>query len=183
MTAKHLLLVLILLALLTASGVVYAQATQTTFTWLQILLGITDEGTTWTEGGITHVRGQAADTMCQYDYNGDGTVDQVTMVELTTVNSDRNADGVGPFWGTWSEYDYATGAVLVDRGIFRGQYTCTEGLGGPEYTYGWVDILAWRLGPDGDRGQFRGTAICYSEPDVPPFIFLGEARFLVPGGQ
>jgi len=184
-----LVLILSLVAVLATSGAASAAgATTTTHTWMQIPLAPPTGGTTWTEGGITHVRGQALYTWCFYDYDGDGLFDDGwTVVYTTSLNSNRDATGAGVFWGTWSEYDYYTGDVLVDGGTFWGQYTCFEGLDEPEaYDYGWVNLVSWGFGgPNRDWGHTRGTAILYSEPlgSLFPLVFLGEASFLVPGGK
>jgi len=184
MTAKRLLLIAAVLALLVASGFVWAAATVTTYTWLQIPVELIDPGTTWTAGGITHVRGQVIETWCYYDYDGDGEFDDgCTIVELT-MNSNRDANGVGTGWGTWSEYDYPDRTELLGGGTFQGNYTCLEGQDvEEEYAYGCGDVLGWRVGPNGDWGQAKATAIMYSEPEGSPWplVFRGEARFLVPG--
>jgi len=186
LSALILLLILSLVALLAASGAACAAgATQTTYTWTQIPLGPPEGGTTWTEGGITHVRGRTMLTLSLSYFDGDDVPDQVTYVLLTSINSDRDANGAGPFWGTWTSYDYPTGTMLMGSGTYQGKYTCTELLGGPEYAFGWSNPLGWGFGPNGDWGLTRGTAILYSEPYGSPFplLFLGEASFLVPPGK
>lgn len=185
MTAKRLLLIVAVLALLVASGVVWAAATATTYAVVQIPLGYTDPGTTWTEGGITHLRGAVVPTIVLYYYDGDAVPDDMTIVELT-VNNNWDANGVGTGWGTWSEYDYDTGTVLLGGGTWQAKYTCWEGQDvEEEYAYGWVNPVGWRFGPDGEWGHATGTLILYSEPlgSEYPFVFRGEGRFLVPGGQ
>jgi hypothetical protein len=183
MTAKRLLLILALLGLLAASGVVWAAATATTHTVVQELDEFVDPGTTWTEGGITHLRGFVADTVCYWDYDGDGITDEETIVEVT-INSDRDAaTGAGHRWGTWSEYDAVHDTVLLGGGTFQGKDTCWEGQGGPEYVYGSANVLGWRLGPDGDWGQIKLRLIGYSLPDPPYLQNRGEGRFLVPGDE
>jgi len=183
-----LLLILSLIAVLAASGAASAAgATRTTYTWWQIPLAIVDPGTTWTAGGIVELRGQVVDTLCFWDYDGDGGTDQMTIVELTSFNYSRNAvSGAGVCWGTWSEYDYDSGTVLVDGATYEGKYTCWEGLDEPEpYVNGWVSVLAWRLGPDGRWGQIKGRLTLYSLPwgSDYPFLWLGEASFLAPPGM
>lgn len=184
MTAKRLLLIAAVLALLVASGVVWAAATATTYAVVQIPVAIIDPGTTWTEGGVTHLRGQVLETWCYYDYNGDGVDDQWTIAVLT-VNNDVDANGAGTGHGTWSEYDIETGDPL-GGGTWQAKYTCAPDLAGPEYAFGWVNPLGWRLGPDGEWGQAKATLILYSVP-IPASTdryqeFRGEFRFLVPGG-
>jgi hypothetical protein len=104
---------------------------------------------------------------------------------VLTVNTDRDADGVGTGWGTWTEYDYPAGTELLGGGTWHAKYTCSEFLGGEEYAYGWVDPLGWHVGPDGDWGRVRMTLILYANREgyPTPFVNEGEARFLVPGGK
>jgi len=183
------LLILSLLVLLAASGAASAAgATRTTYTWMQIPIGIVDPGTTWTAGEIIQLRGQVVDTLCFWDYDGDGVTDQMTIVELTSFNYSRNAaSGAGVGWGTWSEWDpLAPEVLLVDGATYQGTFTCWEGLDEPEaYVNGWVNILASRLGPDGHWGQIKGRLTLYSLPlgSFPPFEWLGEASFLAPPGK
>jgi hypothetical protein len=180
------LLILALLALFATSGVVWAGATVSNGTWAEILTAITDPGTTWTEGGMTHLRDAVLELMVLRDYDADGNWDEVTTV-VGVLNYTRDANGAGPHWGTWSEYDYATGTELLGGGPFQGMLTCWEGQDvEEEYAFGLDNVVGWHLRPNGDWGQIKGTGVMYSVPmDDPPYYYVefrGEFRFLVPGG-
>jgi len=182
MTARRLLLMLAVLALLAASGVVWAAATFTTATVLQIPVGLVDPGTTWTADGMTHVRGMVVETQCHFDWDGDGSFDdQVSFVEFA-LNSVQDADGAGPRWGTWFEYDPADGTVL-GGGRWQGETTCWDYLAAPGDVVGSGHVWGWVYMPNGEWAQCQYSPVTYAVSGEPYSVNIGEARFLVPDGE
>jgi len=194
-----LLLIVGVVAALTASGTACAKTTRIDVTWVQFPIAAPSGGRTWTEGRITHVRDQVIPTLGLW---ADSAGDSWATLIILTDNFDLDENGVGTTWGKWTEYawDWSTfdgnwadwttgqGALLVENDLFQGRQFVPMYAPPPEHAYGVVNILGNGpcLGSAFGPGHLDASAICYTgaDPAMSPsgLWFVGTGTFLVPGG-
>ena len=101
MFRKHFAEIVTMATLLAASGTAYGQAQRVLFTAIQVYVAFLNEATTWSQGGMSHIRDR---TTLAYTFYSTG---KITSNEIT-ADSDVNADGAGLVHGTFIEYDFFT---------------------------------------------------------------------------